>query len=113
MMSRVSTRMLPSAGSFHSVKMMVSADQDEPVQVRTLRKSVKRVAYGSVGVALLTLVCYRTHFDFASAIPLYMLVVVLQSLTGDFWSSAVISVLAAGCLDFFFTEPLFSWRIAH
>jgi two-component system sensor histidine kinase KdpD len=93
--------------------MMGSEDQDEQVPVRTLRKSAKRVAAGSVGVALLTLVCYRTHFDFASAIPLYMLLVVLQSLTGDFWSSAVISVLAAGCLDFFFTEPLFFWRITH
>src|SRR6202790_1061274 len=73
-----------------------------------LRKFVKRVAVGSIAVALLTLVCYRTQVDLASAIPLYMLLVVLQSLTGDFRSSAVISVLSAGCMDFFFTEPLFS-----
>jgi two-component system sensor histidine kinase KdpD len=59
-------------------------------------------------VALLTFFCYQTHIDFPSAIPLYTLLVVLQSLTGDFWSSVVISVLSAGCLDFFFTEPLFS-----
>jgi two-component system, OmpR family, sensor histidine kinase KdpD len=93
--------------------MMVSDDQDDQVQVRALRKSAIRVGAGSVGVALLTLVCYRTHFDFASAIPLYMLLVVLQSLTGDFWSSAVISVLSAGCLDLFFTQPLFSLRIEN
>src|ERR1700681_3586230 len=73
-----------------------------------MKESFKRVSIGSAAVALLTFVSYRTHIDFASAIPLYMLLVVLQSLTGDFRSSAVISVLSAGCLDFFFTEPLFS-----
>jgi K+-sensing histidine kinase KdpD len=101
-MSRVSTvEVLHPPGAVHSAKMMVSEDQDKQVQVRTLKKSAKRVAVSSVAVALLTLVSYRAHLDFASAIPLYMLVIVLHSLTGDFWSSAVISVLSAGCLDFF------------
>jgi two-component system sensor histidine kinase KdpD len=73
----------------------------------------KRVGVGAIAVALLTLLSYRAHIDFPSVIPLFTLLVVLQSLTGDFKSSAVISVLSAGCMDFFFTEPLFSWRIAH
>ena len=77
------------------------------------RSFAKRIAIGSFAVALLTLLCYRAHIDFSSVIPLYTLLVVLQSLTGDFKSSAIISVLSAGCMDFFFTEPLFSWRIAH
>ncbi len=66
-----------------------------------------------IAVVLLTFVCYRAHLDFASVIPLYTLLVVSQSLTGDFRSSATIAVFSAGCLDFFFTEPLFSWRITH
>jgi two-component system sensor histidine kinase KdpD len=83
------------------------------VQIFGWRGFVKRVAIGSFAVVLLTLVCFRAHIDFSSVIPLYTLLVVLQSLTGDFKSSAVISVLSAGCMDYFFTEPLFSWRIAH
>jgi two-component system sensor histidine kinase KdpD len=68
---------------------------------------------GSFAVALLTLLCYRAHIDFSSVIPLYTLLVVLQSLTGDFKSAVIVSVLSAGCMDYFFTEPLFSWRMAH
>jgi two-component system sensor histidine kinase KdpD len=82
-------------------------------QVRTLRKTATHVAAGGVAVALLTLLSYRAKLDFASAIPLYLLLVVVQSLTGDFLSSAIIAVLSAGCLDFFFTPPLFSLRMAN
>ena len=83
----------------------------EQVQVRTLKKSAQHVVAGSVAVALLTLVCYRARIDLASAIPLYLLLVVFKSLTGDFRSSAIISVLSTACLDFFFTAPLFSLRM--
>jgi len=63
-------------------------------------------------VALLTAVSFRLlHLDLATASPLYLLAVVSQSLTGDFVSSAVVSVLAVGCLDFFFVTPLFSFVV--
>lgn len=78
-----------------------------------LVQTAKRTAVGSVGLAVLTLLCYRTHVDLASAIPLYLLPVVLQSITGDFWSAAIIAVLSSGCLDFFFTEPRFSMYVAN
>jgi two-component system sensor histidine kinase KdpD len=93
--------------------MMMSMIREEQVRDSKRRSFVTRLGVGSLAVALLTLVSYRAHIDFPSVIPLYTLLVVLQSLTGDFKSSAVISVLSAGCMDFFFTEPLFSWRIAH
>ena len=83
----------------------------EQVQVRTLKKSAQHVVAGSVAVALLTLGCYRARIDLASAIPLYLLLVVFKSLTGDFRSSAIISVISTACLDFFFTAPLFSLRM--
>ena len=89
--------------------MMMAIIREEPVRDSKRRSFVKRLGVGSIAVALLTLVSYRAHIDFPSVIPLYTLLVVLQSLTGDFKSSAVISVLSAGCMDFFFTEP----RIAH
>src|SRR5450755_201029 len=76
-------------------------------------QSAKHVAVGCIAVALLTFFCYRVHLDFASTIPLYLLLVVLQSLTGDFRSSAIISALCAGCMDFFFTQPVFSLRMTN
>jgi two-component system sensor histidine kinase KdpD len=93
--------------------MVMSEIWEERVRDSKRRSFVKRLGVGSIAVALLTLLSYRAHIDFPSVIPLFTLLVVLQSLTGDFKSSAVISVLSAGCMDFFFTEPLFSWRIAH
>ena len=60
----------------------------------------------------MTAVSFRLlHLDLATASPLYLLAVVSQALTGDFVSSAVVSFLAVGCLDFFFVQPLFSFEV--
>jgi len=68
---------------------------------------------GSSAAILLAFICFRIHLDFASVIPLYLLLVVFQSLTGDFRSSAVVAFVSTACLDLFFTAPLFSLRIDH
>jgi two-component system sensor histidine kinase KdpD len=78
----------------------------------TLR-SLKRSAIGSLSVAALTLVCFRAHFAFAFAWPLYLLVVLLSSLSGDLISSAVIALFAAASLDYFFVTPLFSFTVSN
>src|SRR5581483_10774180 len=38
---------------------------------------------------------------------------VVQSLSGDFRSAAAVSLLAAGCLDYFFTRPLFTFYMSN
>jgi two-component system sensor histidine kinase KdpD len=91
--------------------MIVKTKGALPVRSQ-VKQSARQVAIGSVAVAALTVVCFRIHLDFASTIPLYLLLVVVHSLAGDFRSSAIISTLAAGCMDFFFTQPLFSLRMA-
>ena len=78
---------------------------------QTLRKSLILAGIGSIGVALLTLICFEVRLDLASVLPLYMLLIVVQSMTGDFLSAVVLSLLSAGCLDFFFTPPLFTLYI--
>ena len=60
---------------------------------------------GSLGLASLTFVCFRLHLRSAL---LYLIVVVLVSLTGDFVSSAFVSIVAFLCLAYFFTPPIFS-----
>lgn len=83
------------------------------VDRRNLRQSAKYALAGVIVTALLTLVGYRLGLGLAVAAPIYLLIVVLQSLTGDFLSSALISGMAAACLDYFFAEPLFTFRITR
>jgi PAS domain S-box-containing protein len=62
---------------------------------------------GSIGLALLTFVCFRLHVSITTAALLYLIVVVLVSLEGSFVFSAVVSIIAILCLDYFFIEPRF------
>jgi DNA-binding winged helix-turn-helix (wHTH) protein len=79
---------------------------------RNLRQSAKCTLAGAIVIGLLTLLSYRLQLGFNVDASIYLLVVViLQSLTGDFCSSALVAVLAAGCLDYFFVQPLFTFRI--
>lgn len=63
-------------------------------------------------VGVVTLICYALRLDLTVTAFLYLIIVVLQSLIGDFVSSAVVSVIADLCLNFFFAPPLFSFRVS-
>ena len=71
----------------------------------------KRSTIGALGVGLLTVVAFRLHLSFATASFCFLLLLVVQSLSGNFPSSAVVSLLAVCCLDYFFLEPLFSFQL--
>jgi two-component system sensor histidine kinase KdpD len=75
------------------------------------RHTTQAVWPGGAGVAVVTLISYRLHFNYATAGFLYLLVVVVLSIAGNFLSSAMISVLAVGCLDYFFVPPIMSLRV--
>jgi two-component system sensor histidine kinase KdpD len=68
-------------------------------------------ALGMLGVALVTFICFRLQVGFGVASFCYLLLLVLQSLSGDFLSSALVSLSAVGCLDYFFTEPILSFDV--
>jgi PAS domain S-box-containing protein len=68
---------------------------------------------GSIAVALLTFVCFRLDVDPVTAAFLYLIVIVLVSLRGSFVPSAVVSIIAICCLDYFFTPPLFQIRLSQ
>jgi two-component system, OmpR family, sensor histidine kinase KdpD len=68
-------------------------------------------ALGVFAIALLTFSAFRLHFNAATVVLLYLLVIVWQSLMAGFARSASIAVISALCLDFFFLPPLFSLRI--
>jgi two-component system sensor histidine kinase KdpD len=75
------------------------------------RRFAVQVALGSAGVALLTFVCFQAHLNFSLPCLFFLLLVVLQSLYGGFAASAVVSVIAAVCLEYFFIPPVLEWQI--
>ena len=83
-------------------------DQLTPSQCR---RFVGQVALGSLCVALITAVCFSLRLDFAIPSLLFLILVVLQSLWGSFGSSAIVSVIAVACLEYFFIPPVLEWQI--
>jgi two-component system sensor histidine kinase KdpD len=81
------------------------------IQMHGRWRTAALCAVGTVGVVLFTLPLFRLHLGFGVASFCYLLLLVLQSLAGDFISSAVVSLLAVGCLDYFFTEPILSFDV--
>jgi two-component system sensor histidine kinase KdpD len=80
-------------------------------KMREWRRTMALCALGMLAVALLTFVAFRLQVGFGVASFCYLLLLVLQSLLGDFLSSALLALLAVGCLDYFFTEPILSFEV--
>src|SRR5215471_7871825 len=75
---------------------------------RTYRfwRSAAQCLFGAVVLALLTYVCFRLRVNPTTVALLYLIVIVLVSLTSDFIPAAFVSIFAYVCLDSFFTAPL-------
>jgi PAS domain S-box-containing protein len=67
--------------------------------------------YGCMALVLLTFVCFKLRLDLATTAFLYLIVIVLLSLYGSFLLSAVLSLMAVGCLAYFFAPPVFALQI--
>jgi two-component system, OmpR family, sensor histidine kinase KdpD len=65
------------------------------------------------GVAGCTWISFNLGQTLGSAGFLYLLFIVLAAVYGGFWQATLVSVVAVGCLDFFFDEPIFSFTIAR
>ncbi len=76
------------------------------------RNALAASLVAGAAILALTAACYRLRLPFMAVSPLYLLAIVWQSLSGSFAGSALISVLAVGCLDYFFVDPLFSFWVA-
>ena len=63
-------------------------------------------------MALLTFVGFRLQVNLAIASLLYLMVVVLLSAADAFVASVFVSIIALLCLDYFFTQPLFSFQMS-
>jgi PAS domain S-box-containing protein len=68
---------------------------------------------GSMVLAFMTWVCFELELDVTTTAFVFLIVIVLLSLMDSLISSVVFSVIAIGCLDFFFVKPLFSFQVGH
>lgn len=62
-------------------------------------------------VVLLTFAGWVLHFNSASMGFLFLLVVVSMSILCGFWQATIVSLLASGCLDYFFYPPVLKFSI--
>jgi len=82
------------------------------VEINRFWRSGIRAIPGTVLVGLVTFISYGLGLHLTVTGFLYLIVVVLQSLLGDFVSSAAVSIIADLCLNFFFVPPVFSLRVS-
>ena len=75
-------------------------------------RAVVQCLFGGIAIALLTFACFRLRLNLATTVYLYLIVIVLLSLQGSFLSSAVVSLIAVGCLAYYFAPPIFSFRVS-
>jgi two-component system sensor histidine kinase KdpD len=61
------------------------------------------------GVAASTWISFRFGQSFAFTGFLHLILVVVAAMYGGFWQATVTSVVAAGCLNYFFVPPIFSF----
>jgi PAS domain S-box-containing protein len=84
-----------------------SIDKDE------LRRGIGWFCLGCLALALLTPIGIWVGVHVATAGMVYMAVIVLLSMTGHVICTVVLALIASACLNYFFTEPLFSFEIAR
>ena len=82
-----------------------------PSQNFGLWRVVAQFLSASMAIALITFVCFRLRLNLATTAFLYLIIIVLVSLHGRFLLSAVFSLIAVGCLSYYFTPPIFSFRV--
>jgi two-component system, OmpR family, sensor histidine kinase KdpD len=75
--------------------------------------SLVRTVPGCLLIGLITFVGYRLRLNLSVTGFVYLMIVVLQSLVGNFASSAAVSVVAVLCLDFFFVPPVLSFEVTN
>lgn len=71
------------------------------IRLRKVRRLAISTLLGTTALVVPTFVARPLHLEFGMASSLYLVIVVLQSLAGDFLAAAAVSTIAVACLDFF------------
>src|SRR5580658_7138746 len=81
------------------------------LRLRDWRHAIAWILFGCLTLALLSALGVWIDINLAAACLLYMTVVVLLSMAGSVLPAVVLGLIASACLNYFFTEPRFSWEI--
>src|ERR1700753_1465376 len=81
------------------------------MSAKPLSLAICQVAGGCVAAFALTLLAYRLHFNLSAATSLHLFLVILIALRWGLLEAGLVSILSIGCLDYFFTDPLFHFYI--
>src|SRR3989442_3556923 len=84
-----------------------------PNQTTRFWQSAAQLLFGVGALALVTLVCFQLGLNLTTAAFAYLIAIVLLSLMGGFTSSAVLSIVAVGCLTYFFAAPVFNFKVEY
>ena len=76
-----------------------------------LWRSVAQGFFGVIALAFVTMACVSLGVDLATTAFAYLIVIVLLSLMGSFYVSAVLSIIAVAALNYFFAPPIFNFRV--
>jgi C4-dicarboxylate-specific signal transduction histidine kinase len=82
--------------------------QDRHTERYRFWQSAAYCLLGCLALAVLTFVCFRLHANSTTVALLYLIVIVLLSLRVSLVPSAIVAIISYICLDYFFTEPLFT-----
>src|SRR5450755_501103 len=76
-------------------------------------RSLVPVVRGCIVLGAITLLAYALHLNSAATGFVFLMAVVLNCLDCGIAAAVVISVVAVGLLNYFFIEPLLTFRVAH
>jgi len=76
-----------------------------------LWRSVAQGFFGGIALAFVTMACFSLGVDLATTAFAYLIVIVLLSLMGSFYVSAILSIIAVAALNYFFAPPIFTFRV--
>jgi signal transduction histidine kinase len=76
------------------------------------RRSLALCLIAAAALALLTVICFQLHAIPSVPALLYMVIIVQTSLFGRLIPALFASLVAVGCLDYFFVEPVFRIALA-
>lgn len=77
-----------------------------------VRHGFVRIISGIVAALFITGIAYRFHFNLSSATSIHLFLITAIALKWGFFEASVVSVISVGCLDYFFTEPLFQFYMS-
>src|SRR5579863_8428099 len=68
---------------------------------------------GMVAVVIVTFIAFRLRLPLATTAFLFFPIIVVAALKFGFWEATITSLVAVASLDYFFTTPLFSFRMPN